>query len=142
MRRPVMTLPSFVTARTEHKSVLDPFRRLEKEGFSVSWLAPGESGRIDHQAVAAARHHFFRQRFYRRKPFPVLTAGKFQHVIADPGQSCRQRCALVLPDVGGGHHENLAGFRRHVPGGVRQQAALHQCGVTPRRGIDAKSRHR
>jgi cysteine desulfurase len=43
-----------ITARTEHKSVLDPFRRLEKEGFSVSWLAPGERGRIDPQAVAAA----------------------------------------------------------------------------------------
>ena len=43
-----------ITARTEHKSVLDPFRRLEKEGFSVSWLAPGERGRIDPRAVAAA----------------------------------------------------------------------------------------
>jgi cysteine desulfurase len=43
-----------ITARTEHKSVLDPFHRLEKEGFRVSWLAPGERGRIDPQAVAAA----------------------------------------------------------------------------------------
>jgi cysteine desulfurase len=43
-----------ITARTEHKSVLDPFRRLEKEGFSVSWLVPGERGRIDPQAFAAA----------------------------------------------------------------------------------------
>ena len=43
-----------ITARTEHKSVLDPFRRLEKEGFSVSWLTPGERGRIDPRAFAAA----------------------------------------------------------------------------------------
>ena len=33
-----------ITVRTEHKSVLDPCRRLEREGFSVSWLAPGEGG--------------------------------------------------------------------------------------------------
>jgi cysteine desulfurase len=43
-----------VTARTEHKSVLDPCRRLEKEGFSVSWLTPTHSGRIDPAALAAA----------------------------------------------------------------------------------------
>jgi cysteine desulfurase len=43
-----------VTARTEHKSVLDPCRRLEKEGFSVSWLTPARSGRIDPAALAAA----------------------------------------------------------------------------------------
>jgi cysteine desulfurase len=43
-----------ITARTEHKSVLDPFRRLEKEGFSVSWLTPSPGGRIDAQAFAAA----------------------------------------------------------------------------------------
>jgi cysteine desulfurase len=43
-----------VTARTEHKSVLDPCRRLEKEGFSVTWLTPACSGRIDPAAFAAA----------------------------------------------------------------------------------------
>ena len=43
-----------VTSRTEHKSVLDPFHRLEKEGFSVSWLTPAPGGRIDAQAFAAA----------------------------------------------------------------------------------------
>jgi cysteine desulfurase len=43
-----------VTARTEHKAVLDPCHRLEKEGFSVSWLTPAPSGRIDPAAFAAA----------------------------------------------------------------------------------------
>jgi cysteine desulfurase len=43
-----------ITSRTEHKSVLDPFRRLEKEGFSVSWLTPSAGDRIDPQAFAAA----------------------------------------------------------------------------------------
>lgn len=43
-----------VSARTEHKSVLDTCRRLEKEGFSVTWLTPAHSGRIDPRAFAAA----------------------------------------------------------------------------------------
>jgi cysteine desulfurase len=43
-----------VSARTEHKSVLDTCRRLEKEGFSVTWLAPTRAGRIDPEAFAAA----------------------------------------------------------------------------------------
>jgi len=43
-----------VSARTEHKSVLDTCRRLEKEGFSVTWLTPGHSGRIEPMAFAAA----------------------------------------------------------------------------------------
>src|SRR4029453_8201949 len=29
-----------VTAKTEHKAVLDPCRQLEKEGFSVTYLRP------------------------------------------------------------------------------------------------------
>jgi len=43
-----------VSARTEHKAVLDPCRHLEKEGFGVSWLTPGKSARIEPQALAAA----------------------------------------------------------------------------------------
>jgi cysteine desulfurase len=43
-----------ITTRTEHKSVLDAFRHLEKEGFSVSWLTPGAGGRIDVQTFASA----------------------------------------------------------------------------------------
>lgn len=43
-----------ITARTEHKSVLDACRRLEREGFSVSWLTPGEAGAVTPAAVAAA----------------------------------------------------------------------------------------
>jgi cysteine desulfurase len=43
-----------VTSRTEHKAVLDPCKRLEKEGFSVTYLTPDHSGRIDPKAVRAA----------------------------------------------------------------------------------------
>lgn len=43
-----------VSVRTEHKSVLDPCRQLEKEGFSVSWLTPQRTGRLDPAQLAAA----------------------------------------------------------------------------------------
>jgi cysteine desulfurase len=43
-----------VTARTEHKAVLDPCKRLEKEGFAVTYLTPERSGLIPPAAVAAA----------------------------------------------------------------------------------------
>ena len=43
-----------VTSRTEHKAVLDPCKRLEKEGFAVTYLTPDRSGRIDVHAIEAA----------------------------------------------------------------------------------------
>ncbi len=42
-----------VTSRIEHKAVLDPCRRLEKDGFRVSYVTPDRSGRIDPEAVKA-----------------------------------------------------------------------------------------
>jgi len=43
-----------ITSRTEHKAVLDPCKRLEKEGFSVTYLTPDRSGRLDPDAIRAA----------------------------------------------------------------------------------------
>lgn len=43
-----------VTARTEHRATLDPMRRLEKEGFAVTWLVPDAAGRIAPGSVEAA----------------------------------------------------------------------------------------
>lgn len=43
-----------VTARTEHKAVLDPCKRLEKEGFRLTYLTPERSGLVTAAAVAAA----------------------------------------------------------------------------------------
>ena len=43
-----------VSARTEHKAVIDPVRQLVREGATVTWLAPGADGRASPQAVAAA----------------------------------------------------------------------------------------
>jgi cysteine desulfurase len=42
-----------LTARTEHKVVLDPCRRLEQEGFQVTYLTPDSQGRIDPMQVRA-----------------------------------------------------------------------------------------
>ena len=43
-----------ITARTEHKAVLDPCRELERRGWRVTYLTPDGGGRIHPQQVAAA----------------------------------------------------------------------------------------
>ena len=43
-----------VTSKIEHKAVLDPCRHLEKEGFEVTYLEPGEDGLITPEQVADA----------------------------------------------------------------------------------------
>jgi cysteine desulfurase len=43
-----------VTCRTEHKAVLDPMHRLEREGFEVTYLPVGRDGRVDPADVARA----------------------------------------------------------------------------------------
>jgi cysteine desulfurase len=45
-----------ITAVHEHKAVLDPCKRLQKEGFQVTWLEPDKDGVIyAHQVKAAMR---------------------------------------------------------------------------------------
>jgi cysteine desulfurase len=43
-----------ITARTEHKAVLDPCRELERRGWQVTYLAPDAGGAIHPDQVAAA----------------------------------------------------------------------------------------
>jgi cysteine desulfurase len=43
-----------VTARTEHKAVLDPCRELERRGWEVSYLVPDKEGLLEPAQVAAA----------------------------------------------------------------------------------------
>ncbi|MGI6308606.1 MAG: cysteine desulfurase family protein [Dethiobacteria bacterium] len=43
-----------ITTAIEHASVLEPFKQLEKEGFTVSYLLPDERGVIDPRELAAA----------------------------------------------------------------------------------------
>ncbi|MBV8804789.1 MAG: aminotransferase class V-fold PLP-dependent enzyme, partial [Sinobacteraceae bacterium] len=76
-----------VTSRVEHKAVLDPCKRLEKEGFRVTYLAPDLSGRIDPNAVRAAL-----------RPDTVLVSIMFANNeigviqdIAAIGSICRER---------------------------------------------------
>ena len=43
-----------VTAQTEHKAVLDTCKRLEKEGFDVTYLPVAHDGRVTAESVRAA----------------------------------------------------------------------------------------
>jgi cysteine desulfurase len=43
-----------VTAATEHRAVLDPCRRLERDGFRITFLPVDEYGRVSAEQVAAA----------------------------------------------------------------------------------------
>jgi cysteine desulfurase len=43
-----------ITARTEHKAVLDACRELERRGWQVSYLVPDREGLLDPEQVAAA----------------------------------------------------------------------------------------
>ncbi len=43
-----------ITAIIEHKAVLDPVKRLEREGFEVTWLEPGTDGIITAEMVRNA----------------------------------------------------------------------------------------
>ncbi len=43
-----------VTARTEHKAVLDPFRELERRGWRATYLTPDRRGVVEPAQVAAA----------------------------------------------------------------------------------------
>ncbi len=84
-----------VTARTEHKAVLDPCKQLEKEGFEVTYLKPGEDGIVTPEAVAAAL-----------RPDTLLVSlmhanneiGVIQDVGA-VGRICRERSVLLHVDA-------------------------------------------
>lgn len=84
-----------VTLRTEHKAVLDPCRRLEKEGFEVSWLEPDRDGRLDPEALRAVL-----------RPDTVLVSvmhanneiGVLQDLPA-LGTLCRERGVLLHSDA-------------------------------------------
>lgn len=84
-----------ITARTEHKSVLDPCKQLEKEGFEVTYLRPDRDGVLPAEAVAAALK-------------PTTTLVSLMHVnneigvaqdIGAIGRLCRERGVLFHVDA-------------------------------------------
>lgn len=46
-----------ITIQTEHKSVLDTLRELEREGYDVTYLAPDSDGLVDPERFSAALRH-------------------------------------------------------------------------------------
>ena len=120
-----------ITTRTEHKSVLDAFRHLEKEGFSVSWLTPAPGGRIDAQAFASAM-----------RPDTVLAAVMYANNetgvledVAAIGALCQERgvafhcdCAQAVGKVPLALHElpiDFAAFTAHKLYGPKGIGALY-----------------
>jgi len=83
-----------VSARTEHKAVLDPLKRLEKEGFAVTYLKPDATGIVHPDQVIAAL-----------RPDTILVSlmhvnneiGVIQDVAA-VGRACRERGVLFHVD--------------------------------------------
>ncbi len=47
-----------ITCQTEHKAVLDTCKRLEKDGFSVTYLKPDAQGRVTAEDVRNAIMYF------------------------------------------------------------------------------------
>ncbi|MEJ2564482.1 MAG: IscS subfamily cysteine desulfurase [Gammaproteobacteria bacterium] len=84
-----------ITVKTEHKSVLDTMRELEREGFEVTYLDPQADGLVDPGQFAAAL-----------RPDTVLASvmhvnneiGVIQNVVA-LGALCREKGVLFHVDA-------------------------------------------
>jgi cysteine desulfurase len=53
-RASATTARHIVTTKIEHKAVLDPCKQLEREGFTVTYVAPDTEGRVQPAAIRAA----------------------------------------------------------------------------------------
>lgn len=84
-----------VSAKTEHKAVLEPLKKLEKEGFKVTYLKPDEHGVVQAEQVAEAL-----------RPDTILVS--LMHVnnetgviqdIAALGRTCKEKGVLFHVDA-------------------------------------------
>lgn len=84
-----------ITARTEHKAVLDPCKRLERDGFDVTYLPVDCFGRVTTQQVADAMTS-------KTVLVSIMAAnneiGTLQP-IADIGKLCKDRSILFHTDA-------------------------------------------
>lgn len=83
-----------ISARTEHKAVLDPLRQLEREGFEVTYLKPAADGVIHPAQVAEALRGdtTLVSLMHVNNEIGVITD------VAAVGQSCRERGVLLHVD--------------------------------------------
>jgi cysteine desulfurase len=84
-----------VSARTEHKAVLDPLKRLEREGFSVTYLTPDRSGIVQPQQIVEA----LRADTVLVSLMQVNNETGVIQDIAAVGASCRERGILLHVDA-------------------------------------------
>lgn len=84
-----------VTARTEHKAVIEPARWLETQGFAVTWLVPDGDGLIAPEAVRAALRA-------DTQLVSIMHANNETGVVQDLaaiGAVCRERDILLHTDA-------------------------------------------
>jgi cysteine desulfurase len=87
-----------VTARTEHPSVLDPCRRLEREGFEVAYLHPGPDGIVEPAQVEAA----LRSDTILASLMHVNNETGVVQDVGEIGRICRSRGVLLHVDAAQG----------------------------------------
>jgi cysteine desulfurase len=85
----------FVTSVTEHRAVLDPLRRLEKQGAEITTLTPGADGLIDLDQLRAAirPETLLVSVMYANNEIGVIQP------IAEIGAICREKGALFHTDA-------------------------------------------
>lgn len=84
-----------ISARTEHKAVLDPLKQLEREGFEVTYLKPGADGVIHPEQVIESLRSDTRlvSLMHVNNEIGVITD------VAAIGRSCRERGVLFHVDA-------------------------------------------
>lgn len=84
-----------ISARTEHKAVLDPLKQLEREGFEVTYLKPDADGIIHSEQVAQSLRADTRlvSLMHVNNEIGVITD------VAAIGRLCRERGVLFHVDA-------------------------------------------